>query len=117
MTELKHNGKHVFRVGQTLTLKTKPTTKKEEQEVTNAEKTIMNELAKAAVARRESVGRVQIGEQVGSPPPVILARTTAKERIEEHYSQPGTVRTNANGVKGMESYAPPPCILADPEED
>ena len=111
MTELKYNGERVFRVGQKLTLQIKPK-QKEENEVHNAEKQIINELAASILARAKDEERQLAASQPGSPPPVILAKTQSQEEVERHYQQPETIKTNVNGVKGLESYAPPPCLLA-----
>ena len=69
------------------------------------------------IARMKDNQKQLAEEQPGSPPPVILAKTETQKRIEAWYEKPGTIKTNVNGVQGMESYAPPPCILSDPKEE
>lgn len=51
-------------------------------------------------------------EQPDSPPAVLLAKTETKKRVEDWYEKPGTIKTNVNGVKGLESFQPPPILLA-----
>lgn len=115
MTTLKFNGERVFRIGQKIAHKYQPNKQKEDKEVTNAEKEVMNRLARGITARAKDEAGIRV--QVGPPPPVILARTEAQKRVAEHYEKPETIRTNVNDIKGMESYEPPPCILAPVEED
>ena len=118
--QLKFNGKSVMRVGQRLVLQTNPNKpKQKEEQVNNAAKQIINELAKGILARAkedEHQERQLAQLQPGSPPPVLLAKTETQKRVEDWYEKPGTIKTNVNGVKGMESYTPPPVLLAPIEE-
>ncbi len=106
---LKFNGQHVFRTGQRLTLETKPQTKKEDSEVRNAEKIIINELARGIISRAKEEERQLAASQPDPPPLLLLEKTQSQREVERHYQKPGMITTNANGV---EAYAPPPCILA-----
>lgn len=112
MTELKYNGQYVFRT-QRSAINPKSTKKeKEDKEVNNAEKQIINQLAAGILARAkddEERERQLAQLHPDPPPPCILAKTESQEEVERHYQKPGTIRTNVNG---MESYEPPPCILA-----
>jgi len=113
--KLKHNGEHVFRT-QRITQNFEPIKpqQKEDNDVNNAATKVINRLAAGILARAKDESGIRV--QVAPPPACILARTKAREMIDAHYAQPGTVKTNVNDIKGMESYEPPPCILA-PLED
>ena len=120
--QLKYGGRHVFRTGQRLILGTKPKTKtKKEDTMNNAAIDIMNQLAKGILARDKEAEdqERQLAQLHPDPPPAcLLAPTETAKLVEEHYQKPGTIKTNVNGVKGMESYAPPPILLApiEPKE-
>ena len=111
MTELKHNGEHVFRVGQTLTLgETKPTTTKEEEEVNEAATKVMNALAKGILARAKDESGIRV--QVAPPPPLLLKKTKTQQEIEEFY------KTNSRtGESGLTMFEAPPVILAPLEKE
>ena len=104
MTELKFNGQHVMRVGQRLTLQTKPLKRKEDKVMTKEE---VNDWA----ARMRDNQRQQAEEQPGSAPPLILEKTTTRQEIEAWYEKPGHLTVNTD--TGRESYAPPPVLLKE----
>ena len=71
-----------------------------------------------AIRDRVAEEKRQLADAQPDPPPaVLLAPTPTRKLIEEHYEKPGTIKTNVNGVQGMESYAPPPCILSPVEKE
>jgi len=121
--ELKFNGQYVFRTGQRLFLGTKPKTKPKQEEdskVRNAEIEIINTLAKGILARdkeAEEEERQLAQLHPDPPPPVLLAKTGTEKEVEEHYAKPETIRTNVNGIRGLESYAPPPILLAPLQQE
>ncbi len=106
MTELKFNGEYVMRVGQRLTLQTKPKTKKEDKEVNNAEKTIINQLAAGLLARAKDEKRQLAASQPDPPPPCILAKTETQTEVAKHYES-----NTVYSASGREAYEPPPVIL------
>ena len=112
MTELKYNGQYVFRT-QRSAINPKSTKKeKEDKEVRNAEKQIINSLAAGLLEQAKDKKRQLAASQPDPPPRLLTEPTSSRKRIEEHYEKPGTIKTNVNGVQGLESYAPPPVLLA-----
>ena len=120
--ELKFNGKSVFRTGQRLVLETKPKTQqqeKEENEVNQSAVKLINRLAQGICARAkedEHVERQLAASQPDPPPPVLLEKTEAQREVDDWYSKSGTIKKNAGGIRGMESYEPPPILFAEREE-
>lgn len=122
--ELKFNGQYVFRTGQRLVLGTKPKTKQQQKEDNtmnaNASIPLINTLARGinAIAKWDEDQLKQLAALQPDPPPAcILAPTESQKEIDDWYAKQGTIKTNVNGVQGMESYAPPPLLLADPKEE
>lgn len=74
------------------------------------------QFAKDTIARLRDQDKSWAAEQPAPAPAVLLAKTETRKRVEDWYEKPGTIKTNVNGVQGMESYAPPPVLLAKPKE-
>ena len=74
------------------------------------------EFVQATIERMNQEKRERLSAQPDPPPAVLLAPTPTRKCIEEHYQKPGTIKTNVNGVQGMESYEPPPVILSAVEK-
>lgn len=115
MTELRFNGEYVFRTQRNF-INPESKTKKEDK-VNNAEKQVMNALAEGILNRMQDEKWQVAALQPAEPPPVLLAKTQSQKAVDEWYEKPGTIKTNVNGVRGLESFAPPPVLLADPKEE
>ena len=120
MTELKFNGEYVMRVGQRLTLQTKPKTKKEDKEVNQNAVTIINRLAQGICAKAkedEDRDRQLAASQPDPPPPLLLEKTQSQREVDDWYAKSETIKKNAGGISGMEAYEPPPVLLAPVEKE
>jgi len=113
---LKFNG-HVFRTQRFVInpKKSELTQQKKEDTVNKEETQIMNTLAKGILARdKEAQDRVNqlAALQPGPAPACILEPTQAQKELDEHYEKSTTITTNVSGIKGLESFTPPPVLLA-----
>jgi len=118
---LKYHGRRVFRVGQCITQQFKTTTTKQKKEdAMNANAVnLINILAKEICARAKDDEERQLAatkSHPDPPPACILEPTEVQKEVERHYRKPETIRTNVNGVEGLESYEPPPILFAEREE-
>ena len=80
---------------------------------------IINTLAASILARakEDELQERQLAQlHPDPPPPVLLAPTQAQKEVEEHYAKAETIKKNAGGIRGMESYLPPPILFAEREE-
>ena len=116
--KLRFNGQHVFRVGQRLILGTKPKTKneKEDNKVNANAVKLINTLARGinARAKEDEDQERQLAQLHPDPPPAcILAPTKTQQEVDAWYSKPETIKTNVNGIRGLESYQPPLVLLAE----
>jgi len=119
---LKYQGQHVMRVGQKFAHEFKTTTKqqKEDKEVNANAAKLINTLAAGILARAKDDEKRQLAatqSHPDPPPACILAKTPAQEEVERHYQKPDTIRTNVNNIRGLESYEPPPVLLAPIEKE
>lgn len=81
----------------------------------NAEKVLINTLAKGLIARdKEANDQVKqlAALHPAEPPPVLLEKTPIQKEIEEFYEN-----NTVTSASGREAYAPPPVLLAPLTEE
>ena len=121
MPRLKYQGKHVFRTQRFVInpKKSELTQQQKEEPMNENAVSLINTLAKGinAMAKVDEDQTRQLAQLQPDPPPAcLLAPTESQKRVDDWYARSETVKTNAGGIQGMESYEPPPILFAEREE-